>query len=135
MFDKFQVVDMQFGYYNYDFEMVDMGGKIVFEVMMQVVGDDVVVELDLVWVVCGGFDLVEYLDWFDGCIFVIYVKDNVFEGEVVDEKGFKVLGEGVLDFVRILFVVEEVGMKWYIIEYDMFKDVVVIVKIGVEFLI
>ena len=134
MSDKLQAADMQLGYHNHDFEMVDMGGKTALEVMMQAAGDDVVAELDLAWVARGGLDPVEYLDRFDGRIFAIHAKDNAPEGEAADEKGFKALGEGVLDFARILPAAEEAGTKWYIIEHDMPKDAAATVKTGAEFL-
>lgn len=132
--EKVQAQDMQLGYHNHDFEMVDMGGKTALEVMMAAAGDDVVAELDLAWVARGGHDPVEYLGRFDGRVFAIHAKDNAPAGEAVDEKGFKALGEGELDFAKILPAAEEAGTKWYIIEHDMPKDAAAVVKTGAEFL-
>ncbi|SMO81662.1 sugar phosphate isomerase/epimerase family protein [Paracoccus laeviglucosivorans] len=134
MSDKLQAQDMQLGYHNHDFEMVDMGGKTALEVMMEAAGDDVVAELDLAWVSRGGFDPVEYLDRFDGRVFAIHAKDNAPAGEAADEKGFKALGEGVMDFAKILPAAEEAGAKWYIIEHDLPKDAAAVVKTGAEYL-
>lgn len=125
---------MQLVYYNYDFELVDFNGRIGLELLFVVVGFELQIELDLVWVVCVGLDLVVMLGKFRGYVFVVYVKDNVFKGQVEDEGGFVVVGQGVLDWNVILLVVVIVGVQWYIVEYDQLCDLVKVIQVGVDYL-
>lgn len=111
--------DMRLAYHNHDFEMVEYDGRTALEILMEAAGEEVLAELDVAWVARGGFDPAEYLDRFDGRVFAIHAKDNAPEGEAEEERGFKALGEGVLDWETILPAAEEAGVDWYIIEHDM----------------
>ncbi|MFN3277860.1 MAG: sugar phosphate isomerase/epimerase family protein [Paracoccus hibiscisoli] len=126
--------DMVLAYHNHDFEMVDYDGRTALEIMMEAAGDDVMAELDLAWVARGGLDPVEYLARFDDRVFAIHAKDNAPEGEAPDERGFKALGEGTLDWAAILPAAEEAGAQWYIIEHDQPIDAAQVVMTGATFL-
>ncbi len=126
--------DMVLAYHNHDFEMVDYDGRTALEIMMEAAGDDVLAELDLAWVARGGLDPVEYLARFDDRVFAIHAKDNAPEGEAPDERGFKALGEGTLDWAAILPAAEEAGAQWYIIEHDQPLDAAEVVMTGATFL-
>ena len=126
--------DMTLGYHNHDFEMVEIGGRTALEVLFDAAGPDLMAELDLAWIARGGLDPAEYLDRFDGRIFAVHAKDNAPEGEAPDERGFKALGEGVLDFDAILPAAEEAGTEWYIIEHDMPLDAGEVARVGAAFL-
>ncbi len=77
---------------------------------------------------------VEYLGRFDDRVFAIHAKDNAPEGEAEDERGFKALGEGTLDWAAILPAAEEAGAQWYIIEHDQPLDAAEVVMTGATFL-
>lgn len=132
--DKLKAEGMVLAYHNHDFEMAQIDGRTALEIMMEAAGPDVQTELDLAWVARGGLDPVEYLARFDDRVFAIHAKDNAPEGEAVDEKGFKALGEGTLDWTTILPAAEGAGVDWYIIEHDMPLDAPAVVKTGAEFL-
>lgn len=126
--------DMTLAYHNHDFEMVEFDGRTALEILFEAAGDDVMAELDLAWVARGGLDPVEYLGRFDDRVFAIHAKDNAPEGEAEDERGFKALGEGVLDWDAILPAAEEAGAEWYIIEHDQPIDAAQVVMTGATFL-
>jgi sugar phosphate isomerase/epimerase len=126
--------DMVLAYHNHDFEMAEYDGRTAMEIMMEAAGPEVMAELDLAWVTRGGLDPVEYLGRFDGRIFAIHAKDNAPEGEAADERGFKALGEGTLDWAAILPAAEEAGTQWYIIEHDQPLDAAEVVMTGATFL-
>ena len=88
----------------------------------------------MAWVARGGLDPVEYLGRFDDRVFAIHAKDNAPEGEAEDERGFKALGEGTLDWAAILPAAEEAGAQWYIIEHDQPLDAAEVVMTGATFL-
>ena len=129
-----QAADMTLAYHNHDFEMVEFDGRTALEIMMEAAGEDVMAELDLAWVARGGLDPVEYLGRFDDRVFAIHAKDNAPEGEAEDERGFKALGEGTLDWAAILPAAEEAGAQWYIIEHDQPLDAAEVVMTGATFL-
>lgn len=132
--ETLQAEDMTLAYHNHDFEMVAFDGRTALEIMMEAAGEDVMAELDLAWVARGGLDPVEYLGRFDGRVFAIHAKDNAPEGEAPDERGFKALGEGTLDWDAILPAAEEAGTQWYIIEHDQPIDAAEVVMTGATFL-
>lgn len=129
-----QAEGMTLAYHNHDFEMAEFDGRTALEIMMEAAGQDVMAELDLAWVARGGLDPVEYLGRFDGRVFAIHAKDNAPEGEAPDERGFKALGEGTLDWTAILPAAEEAGAQWYIIEHDQPIDAAQVVMTGATFL-
>ncbi|MGZ3216088.1 sugar phosphate isomerase/epimerase family protein [Paracoccus sp. T5] len=132
--ETLQAEDMTLAYHNHDFEMAEFDGRTALEIMMDAAGEDVMAELDLAWVARGGLDPVEYLGRFDGRVFAIHAKDNSPEGEATDERGFKALGEGTLDWTTILPAAEEAGTQWYIIEHDQPIDAAEVVMTGATFL-
>lgn len=132
--DLMQAEDMTLAYHNHDFEMVVFDGRTALEIMMEAAGDDVMAELDLAWVARGGLDPATYLDRFDDRVFAIHAKDNAPTGEAADERGFKALGEGTLDWSAILPAAEEAGVQWYIIEHDQPIDAAEVVLTGATFL-
>ena len=132
--ETLEAADMTLAYHNHDFEMVEFDGRTALEIMMEAAGEDVMAELDLAWVARGGLDPVEYLGRFDDRVFAIHAKDNAPEGEAEDERGFKALGEGTLDWAAILPAAEEAGAQWYIIEHDQPLDAAEVVMTGATFL-
>lgn len=132
--ETLQAEDMTLAYHNHDFEMAEFEGRTALEIMMEAAGEDVMAELDLAWVARGGLDPVEYLGRFDGRVFAIHAKDNAPEGEAADERGFKALGEGTLDWTTILPAAEEAGTQWYILEHDQPIDAAEVVMTGATFL-
>ncbi len=132
--DKVKAQGMTLAYHNHDFEMAQFDGRTALEIMMEAAGPDVKNELDLAWVARGGFDPAEYLGRFDNRVFAVHAKDNAPAGEAADEKGFKALGQGTLDWAKILPAAEDAGVQWYIIEHDQPLDAPAVVKTGAEFL-
>ncbi|WP_330450341.1 sugar phosphate isomerase/epimerase [Paracoccus marcusii] len=115
--ETLQAADMTLAYHNHDFEMVEFDGRTALEIMMEAAGEDVMAELDLAWVARGGLDRSN--------IWAVSTTASLRstpgqrpEGEAEDERGFKALGEGTLDWAAILPAAEEAGAQWYIIEHD-----------------
>lgn len=132
--EKLKAEGMTLAYHNHDFEMAQFDGRTALEIMMEAAGEDVMAELDLAWVARGGLDPVEYLGRFDDRVFAVHAKDNAPEGEAEDERGFKALGQGTLDWATILPAADAAGVDWYIIEHDQPLDAAAVVKTGAEFL-
>ncbi len=70
-------------------------------------------QMDLYWVTKAGADPVAYFDRYPGRFHAWHVKDMDAEGR------FAPVGEGSIDFARILAAKEQSGMRFYLVEQDM----------------
>ncbi|ADO41614.1 sugar phosphate isomerase/epimerase family protein [Ketogulonicigenium vulgare] len=126
--------DMRMAYHNHAFELVDYDGKTGLEIMFDAAGEGLEAELDVAWVARTEYEPAEFISRFDGRLFAIHAKDNYPTGEGEAERGFAILGTGVVDFDAILPAAEAAGAEWYIIEHDMPVDASVVVAEGAAFL-
>ncbi len=69
-------------------------------------------QMDLFWVTKAGADPVAYFEKYPGRFKVWHVKDMDDEGK------FAPVGNGTIDFARILEQKELSGMKYYMVEQD-----------------
>ncbi|WP_052052427.1 sugar phosphate isomerase/epimerase family protein [Halomonas salina] len=126
--------DMRLAYHNHDFEMRTFDGRTALEILLEAAGPEVLGEVDLAWVARGGQDPAEYLEHFDGRLFAIHAKDNAPTGTAEDERGFAIIGQGVLDWDELLPAAREAGAEVYVIEHDQPKDAQAVLTEGNRFL-
>ncbi len=111
-------VNIQLCYHNHDMEFKQVEGKIPYQLLLSDTQADLVkMELDLAWATKAGVDPVELFNAHPGRFPLLHVKDI--------SKDFKTLepvGEGVVDFKRILANVKVAGTKHYFVEHDMPQD-------------
>jgi sugar phosphate isomerase/epimerase len=107
---------LAFGFHNHDFEVTPLESVDVrpLNILLAATDEELVsFQLDLFWAVHGGTDP---LDWFRGSpgrFRSVHVKDRTASGEMV------AVGQGVLDFARLLTVGEEVGgVRHAFVEHD-----------------
>ncbi len=117
--DKLAEQGMSMAYHNHDFEFAEFDGKTALEIILSSAGPKLVSELDVAWVARAGLDPAEYIAKLDGRLFAIHAKDNAPKDSAPKEKGFAILGTGVLDWSTILPAAQKAGVKWYILEHDM----------------
>ena len=77
--------------------------------------DLVKAELDLFWVAKANLDVVQTLHKLKGRASVVHVKDMTND----DARTFEIVGEGVLDFDKILPAADAVGADWFVVEQDL----------------
>jgi sugar phosphate isomerase/epimerase len=119
---------IQFGYHNHNFEFQTVDGKVpYFDIFLKELDKDLVtMELDLFWAVKGGQDPVEIFKKYPGRFELFHIKDMYteqkpfFTTEGVED--FAPVGEGVIDFRRILAEKETAGLKYMFVEQDRTKD-------------
>lgn len=110
---------LQFGYHNHAFEFDKMDGQIPYDVLLAETDPSLVIfELDLYWVVRGGYDPVEYFKKFPGRFELWHVKDMVKS----EDQFFSPVGLGRIDFEPIFAAKETAGMKYLFVEQDRFKE-------------
>ncbi|AEM71894.1 Xylose isomerase domain-containing protein TIM barrel [Allomuricauda ruestringensis DSM 13258] len=105
-------------YHNHDFEFKDNeeGVKPIVYLLENTDPKYVNFQMDLYWVTRAGADPVGYFEEYPGRFKLWHVKD-------MDEEGkFAPVGEGTIDFKRILGEKEASGMIKYFVEQDMTWD-------------
>lgn len=105
-------------YHNHNFEFVpNSKGIVPMDYFLEHVDPDHVnFQLDLYWITKAGADPLAYFEKHPGRFKIWHVKD-------MDDQGrFAPVGEGNIDFAKILAKKEQSGMEYYIVEQDMTFD-------------
>ena len=101
-------------YHNHDFEFnKDDEGNVILDYLLENCDKSIVnFQMDLYWVTKAGKDPLEYFERYPGRFKIWHVKD-------MDEQGrFAPVGNGKIDFKRILAKKKKSGMKYYYVEQD-----------------
>lgn len=106
---------LRLAYHNHDFEFARQEGGTVWELLAAETDPALVqFELDIYWASVAGFDPAELLGRYAGRIPLLHVKERA-PGE---PPRFGIIGEGVLDWGRILPAAAQAGVEWYVVEHD-----------------
>jgi len=114
---------IQFGYHNHNFEFVNIEGIVpYYDIFLKELDPDMVtMEIDLFWATKAGQDPVEMFNRYPGRFKLFHMKDMYTREdpffEVMKEDIARV-GEGVIDFKRILEAKEVAGMEHMFVEDD-----------------
>jgi sugar phosphate isomerase/epimerase len=116
-------VGIQFGYHNHNFEFVNINGVVpYYDIFLKEMDADLItMELDLFWASKAGQDPVDMFNKYPGRFQLLHMKDMRTNQppfyEVIKDDICSV-GEGVIDFKRILAAKEVAGAKFIIVEDD-----------------
>lgn len=114
---KLKAAGLTFIYHNHSFEFAKFDGRtgmdILFEESDPTAFD---FELDVYWVQAGGADPVEWINKVNGRMKVVHLKDMAVTGD--REQRFAEVGEGNMNFNRILKACNEIGVEWGAVEQD-----------------
>jgi sugar phosphate isomerase/epimerase len=116
-------VGIQFGYHNHNFEFMDIDGVVpYYDIFMPEMDADLItMEIDLYWVTKAGQDPVEMFNKYPGRFQLFHLKDMFTETapyfEVVKDD-ISPVGDGKIDFKRILDAKKVAGMKYFFVEDD-----------------
>ncbi|MDX9882990.1 MAG: sugar phosphate isomerase/epimerase [Prolixibacteraceae bacterium] len=116
-------VGIQFGYHNHNFEFSNIGGIIpYYDIFMPEMDADLItMEIDFFWASKAGQDPVEMFNKYPGRFQLFHMKDmRTQEAPFFDvlKDDICPVGEGVIDFKRILASKEVAGMKYLFVEDD-----------------
>jgi sugar phosphate isomerase/epimerase len=105
---------LRFGYHNHDWELRPLGdGRRPMDVLLERTDPALVDwQMDIFWTVHGGGDPMAYFEDFPGRFRSVHVKDRTPAGDMVD------VGDGVIDFARILARAERDGLRHAFVEHD-----------------
>ncbi|MFC4097217.1 sugar phosphate isomerase/epimerase family protein [Euzebyella saccharophila] len=115
---KANAAGLQLLYHNHDFEfMEDENGVVPIDYLLENSDPKYVnFQMDLYWVTKAGADPLAYFEKYPGRFKIWHVKD-------MDDQGrFAPVGQGGIDFKRILDQKEKSGMEYYMVEQDMTFD-------------
>jgi len=116
--EKAKAAGLELLYHNHDFEFKeDEDGIVPIDYLLENCNPELVnFQMDLFWVVKAGADPVAYFEKYPGRFKIWHVKD-------MDEEGkFAPVGNGIIDFAKILAEKEKSGMLYYMVEQDMTFD-------------
>jgi sugar phosphate isomerase/epimerase len=112
--EKCSAAGLQLLYHNHDFEFVkDAEGVVTIDYLLEHCNPKYVnFQMDLYWVTKAGADPVAYFNRYPGRFKIWHVKD-------MDDQGrFAPVGNGKIDFKRILANKKLAGMQYYFVEQD-----------------
>jgi len=116
-------VGVQFGYHNHNFEFTQADGIVpYFDLLLKELDPELVtMEIDLFWVTKAGLDPVEMFEKYPGRFQLFHMKDmHKLEPPFYEanQEDICSVGEGVIDFKRILKASKIAGMKYMFVEDD-----------------
>lgn len=116
-------VGIQFGYHNHNFEFDTIDGIVpYYDIFMKEMDADLItMEIDLFWVTKAGQDPVEMFNKYPGRFQLFHLKDMGIDNTPyfdVKKDDITSVGEGIIDFKRVLAAKDVAGMKYFFVEDD-----------------
>lgn len=106
---------LTFSYHNHSFEFERYDGTTGLELLYAHSDPQVLAEIDTYWVQHGGADPADWIARVQQRMVIVHLKDMVIvEGEQVMAE----VGEGNLNWPRILTACRDTGVQWYAVEQD-----------------
>ncbi|MFL5260371.1 MAG: sugar phosphate isomerase/epimerase family protein [Hyphomicrobiales bacterium] len=106
-----------FAWHNHDFEFRPLAdGSVPIEHLMA--EPELLLELDVAWVVRGGADPATWIERYDARIAACHVKDLAPPGANVREDGWADVGTGIVDWRSLWPMIVRAGAKLMIAEHD-----------------
>jgi sugar phosphate isomerase/epimerase len=107
---------LRFLYHNHHIEFNRVGNKTILQMIYELTDPkNLWAELDTYWVQHGGADPVEWIAKMKGRTQHLHCKDKAMLGT---ECVFAEVGEGNLDWPKIVKAARGVGIEWFIVEQD-----------------
>ena len=113
---------LTFSYHNHSFEFVQFGGRSGLALLFEETDPRFFqAELDTYWIQHGGADPAAWIEQVTGRMPIVHLKDMVMlptQDGGRPEQVFAEVGEGNLNWARILPACERAGVEWYAVEQD-----------------
>ena len=120
-----QRAGIQFCYHNHNFEFIEFGGGIGYDVLLKETDPKLVkFQLDCFWMTHAGHDPVEYMQKYPGRFPILHIKD--LKKGIPSSTSFSnpmgipftEVGRGVIDWKRIFVAAKKGGLERYFVEQD-----------------
>jgi len=107
---------LTFGYHNHSFELEKFGGRTGLQILYEESDPAYFkAEIDTYWIQHGGGDPAAWIEKLSGRVPLLHLKDMTMRGS---EQLMAEVGEGNLNWPRILSAAKAAGVEWYIVEQD-----------------
>lgn len=114
---------LRFAYHNHGYTFEKLDGQYPQDVLMQSTNQDTVdYEMDIYWVVVPGEDPVTWLQKYPNRFRLCHVKDRMKTAAKGEADASTEVGNGSIDYKRILKVAKENGMQHYIVEQERYEN-------------
>jgi sugar phosphate isomerase/epimerase len=118
---------VQLLYHNHNWELESIDGRLAIDWLFESAGPDLGFEPDLAWITAAGVDPASVLQRYSGRCLRVHVKDLAAPGERLEDALFDGVvmadvGQGVIDWPRMLVAARDAGAAWYIVEHDNPRD-------------
>ena len=109
--EKANKAGLRFGYHNHDFEFVKVEDELMYDFMLKNTDPEkVFFQMDVYWVVKGGYSPIDYFHSYPGRFEVLHIKDN------------KELGQsGMVGFDAIFNNTDVAGVKYLVVEVERYN--------------
>ena len=108
--------DLQFIYHNHNFEFNKFDDKIGLQILFEETDPEVFdFEIDTYWIQAGGGDPVYWINKMEDRMKVVHFKDMTVDGW---EPIMAEVGEGNLNWPKIVEACKEIGVEWCAVEQD-----------------
>ena len=118
-----QAEGMRLLYHNHNWEMAMLDGRLAIDWLFESAGPELGFEPDLAWIAAADIDAPVLLHRYAGRCQRVHVKDLAPKGErpedaVLDGVVMADVGQGTLNWPRVLAAARAAGAEWYIVEHD-----------------
>jgi sugar phosphate isomerase/epimerase len=107
---------LSIGYHNHSHELAPAGGIRPQDLLIQTLDPAVWIEIDTFWIAHGGGDPAAYIDKAAGRIPCVHFKDMTITPK--REQKMTEIGDGNLNWPRIIQSCRKAGVEWYLVERD-----------------
>ncbi|HHW10648.1 MAG TPA: sugar phosphate isomerase/epimerase [Firmicutes bacterium] len=113
---KVKEAGFTWSYHNHSFELEKFGDKTALAILYAESDPEVfLAEIDTYWIQHGGGDPAQWIADLSGRQVIVHLKDMTMQGR---EQIMAEVGEGNLNWPRILQAAKEAGVRWYAVEQD-----------------
>jgi len=110
------------GWHNHDFEFHKLkDGTTPHELMFEA-APLLDWEIDVAWVVRGKADPFKFIKRYAGAITTVHIKDIAKKGENEDEDGWADIGQGTIDWPKLMTAIKATRCTHFVLEHDKPKD-------------
>jgi sugar phosphate isomerase/epimerase len=113
---RLRAAGLTFSYHNHSWEFEKFNGRLIMDMIYQdTKPENVMAELDTYWVQHGGGDPAAWIEKLGRRSVLLHLKDMTV---VKRTPTYAEIGEGNINWDRVLKAAKAVGVQWYIVEQD-----------------
>lgn len=113
---KFEGSGITIGYHNHSHELSPAEGVRPLDLLIDKLSPNIWMEIDTYWIAHGGADPAAYIDRVAGRIPCVHFKDMTITPK--REHRMTEIGDGNLNWPRIIETCRQAGVEWYLVERD-----------------